>query len=128
MTEISIGDELDLYDQEVDNILKIAAQLSAKYSLRRGTYDNLVSLQSEAMDLYDQAGFIVVVSILGDSPEIEVLGRTEQKDFDPERQQWEVKKEVALDETVQRFLRSGGTTDQHTEVQAEVTDREKQEE
>jgi hypothetical protein len=127
MPEISIGDDLDLYDAEVQEILQIAAKLSAKYSLRQATYENMRSLQEEAIDLYEQAGWLVVVSLLGAEPEIEVLGRVEHRDFDPDRQQWEVKKGVAEDERVKEFLRSGGTTSQKVEVPAEVDSPEKQE-
>ena len=132
MSEITVADELNLYDDEVQKLLQIVARLQAKYSTRRASFENLNALSSEAMDLFEGAGFIATVSVLDEGmnpilpPSITIHGRVDPKDFDPDRQQWEVKKGVAQDERVEEFLKKGGTSSQRTEVQATVEAPEKQ--
>lgn len=127
MTEFAIADELNLHDSEVERCLKILAQLQVKYAQRPATFENLVSLSNEAMDKFERAGFVATVSVFENGmpklpPQITIQGRVTPKEFDPERQQWEVKKEVASDQQVKDFLRKGGTTEQAVEAPEAVID------
>lgn len=127
MTDFSIADDLNLHDSEVERCLKILAQLQVKYAQRPASFENLVSLSNEAMDLFDKAGFIATVSVLENGlpklpPTITIQGRVTAKEFDPERQQWEVKKEVARDQQVKEFLAKGGTKDESVKTPEAVID------
>lgn len=129
-------DSLDLYDSEVQTLLEILGKLQVKYGDRRATHENLNSMASEAMDQCEKAGFLVTVSVIGDNgqpklpPEITVHGRVDAElfaGFDPERQQWEVKKEVANDAQVKELLTKGGTKKQKVDIEHTVDAPEKQE-
>jgi len=126
MTEVTIPDDLNLYDAEIQNILAILARLQMKYAERRATFENLNSLNSEAADTFEKAGFIVTVSVFDDDmrpvlpPSITIHGRVDPKEFDPDRQQWEVKKDVAQEVEVKDFLKKGGTEDQSTKIKSTV--------
>jgi len=130
---ITIPDELNLYDTEVQTLLGILARLQVKYSDRRATFENLNAMQEEAMELFERKGFIATVSVFDDDmhpmmpPSITIHGRVDSKEFDPDRQQWEVKKEVTSDATVKEFLKKGGTSSQRAEVKATVEPTERQE-
>lgn len=132
MSDITVDGNLDLYDSEVQSLLGILAKLQVKYQYRKASFENLNSLQSEAMDSMERAGFIATVSVFDDNmqpslpPAITIHGRVDPHIFDPERQEWEAKKEIADDEQVKEFTKKGGTTDQHTEIKATVDPVEKQ--
>lgn len=129
------GGELDLYDSEVQELLQILGRLQVKYGTRRATYENLNSMASEAMEACERAGFIVTVSVFDDNmhpkmpPEITVHGRVDPSlfNYDPDREQWETKKQIADDSTVKEFLAKGGTNAQKADIaEAVVEDPEKQ--
>lgn len=109
-------------------MLEILGKLQVKYGERRATFETLNSLADEAMDMAEKAGFIVTVSVFDDKmqpklpPEITVHGRVDPSlfSFDPDREQWEAKKEIADDKSVKEFLAKGGTKEQAVEIQAEV--------
>lgn len=127
MTDFSIADDLNLHDSEVEACLKILAQLQVKYAKRPATFENLVSLSNEAMDKFEKAGFIATISVFEQGmpklpPEITIQSRVSAKEFDPERQQWEVKKEVASDQQVKDFLKKGGTKDQTASTPEAIID------
>lgn len=108
---------MDLYDSEVQELLQILGRLQVKYGTRAATFENLNSMQSEAMEMCEKAGFLVTVSIFDDQmrpkmpPEITVHSRVDPElfTFDPEREQFEAKKKVADDAKVKDFLKKGGT-------------------
>lgn len=129
-----MSEELDLYDSEVQELLQILGKLQIKYGTRRATFENLNAMQNEAMDLCEKAGFIVTISIFDDNmhpkmpPEITVHGRTDPHDFDPDRQQWEVKKEVGQEDSIKKLVSQGGTKAQKVDINATIDAPEKQEE
>jgi hypothetical protein len=127
-------DSLDLYDSEVQKLLEILGRLQVRYGSRRATHENLNSMANEAMDLAEKAGFLVTVSVFGDDgqpklpPEITVHGRVDPElfNFDPDREKWETKKEVANEAKVKKFLARGGTKKQSVDIKSEVGPSEKQ--
>jgi hypothetical protein len=130
--EVNIGGELDLYDAEVQEILQILGRLQVKYGRRRATHENLVSLGNEAMEAFERLGFIATVSVWDSEtlkpilpPEITIHGRVNPREFDPDRQEWEVKKQVAQDSTVKEFLKRGGTVEQDDQPQPIVEESER---
>jgi len=128
--------DLDLYDSEVNELLQMLGKLQVKYGPRRATFENLNAMADEAMGMAEKAGFIVTVSVFDDNmqpklpPEITVHGRVDPElfSFDPDREQWETKKQVADDKRVKQFLAKGGTKGQAVDIQSEVGPPEKQEE
>lgn len=136
MSDLLSGGEqdLDLYDSEVQKLLQILGRLQVKYGTRPATFENLNSMQNEAMDMCEKAGFIVTVSIFDDNmhpkmpPEITVHGRVDPHLFDPEREQYEAKKEVADDATTKEFLKRGGTKKQSVDIEPIIEPTEHQSE
>ena len=133
MSDFTIADDLNLYDSEVQKCFEILTKLTYKYARRPATFENLNSLSSEAMDQFERIGLIATVGIYDEigkpklPPEITIHGRVTPKEFDPDKQQYEVKKEVAVEEAVSKFLKQGGTTDERAAaIDAEITDVEKQ--
>lgn len=131
-----MSDDLDLYDSEVQELLQMLGKLQVKYGTRRATFENLNAMADEAMGMAEKSGFIVTVSVFDDNmqpklpPEITVHGRVDPElfSFDPDREQWETKKQVADDKRVKQFLAKGGTKKQTIDIQSEVGPSEKQEE
>ena len=130
-------ESLDLYDSEVDTLLQILGRLQVKYGTKAASYDNLNSMASEAMDMCEKAGFLVTVSVFDDNmrpkmpPEITVHSRVDPElfaGFDPERQQWETKKQIADDTKVKDFLAKGGTKKTSVDIEHTVEAPERQSE
>ena len=132
MAQLSIGDDLDLYDSELQKSLELLGMLQVKYAYRPATFENLQSLANEAMDGFEKIGLIATVSVWDEDgkpklpPEITLHGRAEEKEFDPERQQYESKRtEDVVEAAVQDFLKKGGTVNTAENVKSvEVTDKE----
>jgi hypothetical protein len=92
-------DELiELHESEIMEAAKIMADLTAKYSSRKASFENLSSLRGEAEERFEKIGLLVRVDwmmsgLTGNPPEILIIGRL--TDFNPERARFETGKGVA---------------------------------
>lgn len=120
-----MADVLDVYDHEVDQLMRIQARLTEKARYGRHNY---IDFEREIRERYAAAGFTVEVSWYGFSvdgqpqegamPEVTVTGRTAPHVFDKDRQVHEVTSDIlGLGEggviktdrdTVKNFLEGNG--------------------
>jgi len=89
---------IELHESEIMDAARIMADLTAKYSRRPATFDNLSSLRGEAEERFEKIGLLVRVdwmmsSFTGEPPEILIIGRL--TDYNPERARFETGKGVA---------------------------------
>jgi hypothetical protein len=92
-------DELiELHESEIMEAAKIMADLTARYSNRKASYENLSSLRGEAEERFEKIGLLVRVDwmmsgLTGQPPEILIIGRLNE--FNPEKARFETGKGVA---------------------------------
>jgi len=93
----------DLQDSEVTQVGKIVAQLSAKYSTKRASVENLEAFRDECLTRLAGIGILATVDVAPvlnrEPPTVEIVGRisgTEQAmhGLDHERKRWEVRRAV----------------------------------
>jgi hypothetical protein len=122
-----MSDVLDVYDHEVDDLMRVQARLTEKARYRRVNYNDF---DREIREAFAEIGFTVQVnwhrfSVGGQEqegamPEVTVTGRTAPHVFDKDRQVHEVTRNVlglpeedagvikADRETVRSFMEGGG--------------------
>lgn len=102
--EEALGKEeaLELMESEIMGATKILAELHQKYYHRKGSYENLKSMQQEAEEKFAKIGLQVVVDWVmpgimttPQPPTITIVGRIEGHEFNPEQARYEIGKGVA---------------------------------
>jgi len=102
--EEALGKEepLELMESEIMGAAKILKDLQDKYSHRKGSYENLISLKQEADDKFEKIGLQVVVDWVlpglmtePQPPTITIVGRLSGHEFNPEQARYEIGKGVA---------------------------------
>ena len=89
---------IELHESEIMEAAKIMADLTARYSRRKASYENLSSLRGEAEEKFEKIGLLVRVDwamsgLTGNPPEILILGRLTE--YNPEQQRFEIGKGIA---------------------------------
>jgi len=104
--EEELGKEqpIELMESELMGVWKLLQELQAKYGNRKGSFENLTSLKSEADEKFHALGFQVVVDwvLPGISqkptpPTITIVGRIDGSEFNNEQNRYETGKGVADD-------------------------------
>lgn len=107
--EEALGKEepIELMESELMGVWKLLQELQYKYGNRKGSFENLVSLKSEADEKFAALGFNVVVDWVmpglmqqngkdrPEPPTITIVGRTDGSEFNPEQNRYETGKGVA---------------------------------
>lgn len=137
---MEIESQVELLDSDLVAIRELFHRLNVKYSTRRDTKENLLSLVREAEDGFRKLGFEISVCMskqiayaMGvpatpDMPDFITfsIDRRIEPEFDFERMAWEAKRDLIPDGVAKKFLAQGGTQDQteRIEVQMDAPERE----
>ena len=107
--EDALGKEqpIELMESELMGVWKLLQELQYKYGNRKGSFENLSSLKSEADEKFAALGFQVVVDWVmpgllqangtnaPQPPTITIVGRTNGSEYNPEQNRYETGKGVA---------------------------------
>jgi hypothetical protein len=100
--ELGKEEPIELMESEIMGCKKVMEELYAKYSYRKASYENLLSMKQEADEKFGKIGLQVVVDWVLPSisqkptpPTITIVGRTNGKEYNPEQARWEIGHGVA---------------------------------
>jgi len=96
--------EIELYESELMACWKLLRELQDKYGYKKASFENLLSLKSEADDKFEKIGLQVVVDWVlpglnetPTPPTITIVGRIGEPEFNPEQARYEIGEGIADD-------------------------------
>ena len=98
---MEVDAQIDLLESELLKVLEIGNDLTLKYQSKPATFENLTSLRHEAEDRFHKAGLEATVDTTGllradkQPVAIQIIGRRDDKPFDPDQMAYEVRKGIA---------------------------------
>lgn len=115
--------QIELYDSDLVKIRKIFHYLNEKYTTKKDSKENLLSLVHEAEDLFEGAGFKITAAVsrqmlwaIGASGQgapafftFSIDERIGQSEFDHDKMGWEVRHQLIDDRVAKKFIGQGGT-------------------